>query len=39
MKIDETYNIHKIIACILPSFKSKLLCQRGLHNYQISMNG
>lgn len=39
MKIDETYNIHKKINCIFPFFKSKLLCKKGLHSYQISNQG
>jgi len=35
MNIDDTYNIHKIISCIFPRFKSKWLCKKGKHNYQI----
>lgn len=35
MTINETYNIHKIINCMLPHFKSKWLCKREKHNYQI----
>lgn len=33
MKIEETYNIHKKINCVFPFFKSKRLCNRGIHNY------
>lgn len=35
MRIDETYNIHKKISCIFPHFRSKYLCSKGKHNYQI----
>lgn len=35
MTIEETYNIHKKISCIFPKFKSKKLCQKGIHNYHI----
>ena len=34
-EVEETYNIHKIINCIIPSFKSKFLCRKGIHNYMI----
>lgn len=36
MRINETYNIHKKINCIIPCFKSKFLCKKGLHNYCIN---
>ncbi len=36
MKLEDTYNIHKKINCILPFFKSKKLCKKGIHNYIIS---
>lgn len=36
MRINETYNIHKIINCIFPFFKSKAMCKRGIHNYIIN---
>jgi len=35
MEIEETYNIHKKLNCIFPHFKSKFLCKKGLHNYQL----
>ncbi len=35
MEIKETYNIHKRINCIFPHFKSKFLCKKGKHNYQL----
>ena len=35
MNIEETYNIHKKINCVFPFFKSKLLCKKGIHNYQL----
>ena len=35
MTIEETYNIHKIINCIFPHFKSKCLCKHNKHNYEI----
>ena len=35
MRIEETYNIHKKINCVFPFFKSKWLCKKGVHNYQI----
>lgn len=35
MRIEETYNIHKKISCIFPHFKSKWLCKKGKHNYQL----
>ena len=35
MRIEETYNIHKTINCIFPHFKSKFLCKKGKHNYQL----
>ena len=28
MKLEDTYNIHKKINCILPFFKSKKLCKK-----------
>ncbi len=36
MTIDETYNIHKIINCIFPHFKSKYLCKKEIHNYRLN---
>ena len=36
MKLNETYNIHKKINCIFPSFKSQFLCKKGIHNYRIN---
>ena len=36
MELDATYNIHKKINCILPFFKSKWLCKKGIHNYGLS---
>ena len=36
MDIDETYNIHKKINCVIPFFKSKRLCKKGIHNYRIA---
>lgn len=33
MRLEDTYNIHKKINCILPFFKSKKLCKKGIHNY------
>ena len=35
MKTKDTYNIHKIIHCVFPKFKSKMLCRLGNHNYII----
>lgn len=35
MTIKDTYNIHKRINCIFHHFKSKKLCQKGIHNYQL----
>lgn len=37
MTIDETFNIHKKINCMLPFFKSKLLCKKGIHNYRLHL--
>lgn len=39
MTIKETYNIHKKINCVFPFFKSKFLCKKGLHNYEIHREG
>lgn len=36
MSIDETYNIHKKINCVFPFFKSKHLCNKGIHNFRIN---
>ena len=36
MTLEETYNIHKKINCVLPFFKSKWLCKKGIHNYRIT---
>lgn len=36
MRLEDTYNIHKKINCILPFFKSKKLCKKGIHNYVIN---
>ena len=36
MRLVETYNIHKNINSILPFYKSKRLCKKGLHNYLIN---
>jgi hypothetical protein len=36
IKLDETYNIHKKINCIIPFFKSKFLCKKGIHNYRLN---
>lgn len=36
MGLEDTYNIHKKINCILPFFKSKKLCKKGIHNYVIN---
>ncbi len=36
MNLDETYNIHKKIHCVLPFFKSKWLCKKGIHNYALN---
>ena len=38
MRLKETYNIHKKINCIFPFFKSKTLCEKGIHNYRINLN-
>lgn len=35
MELEDTYNIHKKINCVFPFFKSKFLCKKGLHNYQL----
>ena len=35
MTLEETYNIHKKINCVLLFFKSKWLCKKGIHNYRI----
>lgn len=35
MLLKETYNIHKKINCVVPFFKSKKLCKKGIHNYRI----
>lgn len=35
MNIEETYNIHKKINCVFPFFKSKWLCKKNKHNYEI----
>lgn len=34
-EIENTYNIHKKIKCIIPIFKSKFLCKLGIHNFQL----
>lgn len=36
MIIDESYNIHKKLNCIFPFFKSKWLCKRDIHNFQLT---
>lgn len=36
MKLEETYNIHKKINHVLPFFKSKRLCNKGIHNYVLN---
>lgn len=35
MKLKETYNIHKKINCLFPRFKSKFLCKKNIHNFQL----
>ena len=35
MTLEDTYNIHKEINCVLPFFKSKRLCKKGIHNYHL----
>ena len=35
MTLEETYNIHKRLNCILPFLNFRWLCKRGIHNYQI----
>ena len=35
MKLEDTYNIHKKLNCVLPFFKSKYLCKKGIHNYRV----
>lgn len=39
MTVNETFNIHKKINCIFPSFKSKFLCRKGFHNYEVNRLG
>ena len=36
VKLEETYNIHKVINSIFSFFKSKWLCKKGIHNYRLS---
>ena len=36
MRLEDTYNKHKKINCIFPWFKSKRLCEKGIHNYRIN---
>ena len=36
MKIEEIGNVHRNINCIFPWFKSKRLCEKGIHNYRIN---
>lgn len=36
MRLEDTYNEHKKINCIFPWFKSKRLCEKGIHNYRIN---
>lgn len=39
IRLEETYNIHKNINSILPFFKSKILCKKGIHNYGFARFG
>jgi len=39
VNIEETYNIHKKINCVFKYFKSKYLCNKGIHNYIICPKG
>lgn len=34
--MNNTYNIHKKINCIFPFFKSKFLCNKGIHNFEYN---
>lgn len=36
MRLEDTYNEHKKINCTFPWFKSKRLCEKGIHNYRIN---
>ena len=38
MRLEETHNIHRNINCIFPWFKSKRLCEKGIHNWRIKRN-
>lgn len=35
LSIKDTYNIHKKLNCMFPIFKSKMLCKKDIHNYQL----
>lgn len=36
MRSEEIYNIHEKINSIIPFFKSKYLCKKGIHNYRVN---
>lgn len=36
MKLQDTYNIHKKINCLLPFFKSKYLCRKNIHCFLLT---